>query len=206
MADEDVLTQAALGDETALLQTQALANVAGGGIGPDPSAAPPRKATPLDTASVPEKDKQWGPDAITVLVQTPDGRAFGRADLGGGRTRLSDQVTLSVKRDDPAGFWVVVRFYVDGTNRSLRRPVGFTPPQVGVAWKFRPDGGDWSTVTHFYDPPPVYVAPGFPLRTNFSESIGVPATTSGWFAISGRIEDAAGAVEYDDFLRCIATD
>jgi hypothetical protein len=204
MADDDVLTDDALGDQVALLQTPALANVAAGGIGPDPSVPQPKPApVPLDPTRR-EKDERWRPEAISVVVQTPDGSAFGKADLGGKRTRLSDQVTLTAKRNDPAGFWLLVRFYVDATNMSRRPP--FTPPQVGVAWKFMPDGGDWGPVTHLYDPSPLYVGPGLPLRASFGESIGVPAASSGWWTVSGRIEDAAGSVEFDDVIRCLAQD
>lgn len=206
--EEDVLAEGALGDEIALLQTPALA-LATGVIGPDPAARPrPRTVTPdrtpLETTTL-EKDLRWGRDAIAILVRTLDGRALGRAELGRVRVRLSEHTTLHAEKSDPEGFALNVLFHVDGGNRS-RRPVPFNPPRVGVAWKFRPDSGDWGPVTHLYDATPGYVSPGVPLQTSFGNLFHVPAIESGWWAFSARIEDVVGDVEYDDFVRCLVTD
>jgi hypothetical protein len=204
MADDDVLTDDALGDQVALLQTPALANVAAGGIGPDPSVPQPKPApTPLDPTRR-EKDERWDPSVISIRVTTVGGMAEGSADMGGGRDPMSRKTALRTARNDPGGFAVVFSFYIDAANKSRRPP--FTPPQVGVAWRFMPDGGGWSEMSHRYDAAPDYRGAGMPLAPHFDPTVSVPAATSGWLAYSGRIEDAAGSLEYDDVIRCLALD
>jgi len=204
MADDDVLTDDALGDQVALLQTPALANVAAGDIRPDPSIPQPKPApVPIDPTRR-EKDERWDPKVISIRVTNREATAEGSADFAGNRDPLSRKAALRVARNDPGGFAVVFSFYIDAANMSRRPP--FTPPQVGVAWRFMPDGGDWSDMSHRYDARPSYRGAGLPLGPHFDPTVSVPAATSGWLAYSGRIEDAAGSLEYDDVIRCLALD
>ena len=95
----------------------------------------------------------------------------------------------------PATIHVVdVTFVVDGqlicrvTSRPFKCPF---------------DGGSRTDTSVHWDPAPQYSGPGAFLMPFFDPVVFYAPEVSGWLTVSGRIDDVAGAAEFDDTIRVL---
>jgi hypothetical protein len=205
MTESAVLSDAALGDLSAILPGAALADATGGAIGPDPDAKPAPRQEPreLERPLPPERELPtptfaWKPQHIGVTVRCADAGLEGYANFGNLRQRISPGV---IQVQAGGRFRIEVLYHVDADN--VPRPLPFQPPRVGLQFFFTPDGGDPSDTSVFYDPAPGYRGPGARLTTNFDQNVSFVVPETGWLTLSARIEDAAGAAEFDDTIRLL---
>jgi hypothetical protein len=203
MTEPTLLGDAALGNIAAILPGTALADGTGG-IRPDPDARPIPKPPPQD----PERPERpapapvsipWDTSMISVTARVPNDGLEGYAQADGKRRRISPGV-IHVARGGT--FSLNVYYHVDA--EGVPRPEQpFRPPQVGLQWYYTSDGGSRTDTSVHWDPAPQYSGPGAFLMPFFDPVVFYAPEVSGWLTVSGRIDDVAGAAEFDDTIRVL---
>ncbi len=187
MFEEELLSDQALGDESAILSGAPLGQPA------------------VDGGAPAKKLPAWSPDLLSITVRSPNASCMGGATPKS-LSLLSACGRLEHLCTTPARWTFEVMFHVDVD--VIGRPLPFAPPAVSLTWSFRrsdgtplapgvPAGGS------FQDPAPAYRGPGVPLHTSFPRRFTIESGGDGLLELLCVLRDSAGTVQYQDSIACV---